>query len=95
MTTQLTLKETIALCNLVTNNYDGGAVWSWAVMHGEAGGGHIVTDENVAGVISSLSKKGIVSCHGEGEDAYIKISKVGYAAYEDLEQQYGFNAVQV
>jgi len=72
----LTNLEYAALHNLLNSDYDGPAVWAWCAVGGS------VTNGNVGGVVSSLSKKGLVFCEGRGRDAIIGVTDAGRAAYD-------------
>lgn len=68
MTTTLTTLETALLANLKGSGFDGPTYWSNC---GAVGG--LITRKNVAGVVSSLAKKGVVTCSGSGDDMTITV----------------------
>lgn len=76
-TNNLTDLEYAALHNLMHSDYDGPAVWAWCATGG------IVTKSKVSGVVSSLSKKGLVVCDGHGQDATICVTDEGRATYQE------------
>lgn len=51
----------------------GSSVWSWSIVD------HcrLATKKNIKGVVSSLSKKGLVKCQGAGEDSEVQITTKG------------------
>lgn len=74
--TNLTPLELAALHNLMNSDY-GNPCWDWCATGG------LVTKKNVGGVVASLSKKDLVTCDGEGQDATIFVTPAGQAAYEE------------
>ncbi len=74
--TNLTNLEAAVLTNLVNSDFGENGVGVWAF---EAAGG-IVSKKSVAGVVASLSKKGLVICEYYDQDDIISITPAGHAA---------------
>lgn len=80
--TTLTALEIALLSNIVDSEYQNGGnpveydVWST----GDFLTGGLITAKNIAGVMSSLVKKGFVRACGRGADATACITQTGYDA---------------
>lgn len=81
--TTLTKIERQALEGIVNSEYMDGlqgtdvidhAIWAWS-------GNPFKSKRTFSGAVSSLSQKGFVECHGDGEEATIEITKAGWEAY--------------
>jgi len=72
---KLTLKEHEVLVNdLGNNNFSeaGELVWSWSISDCCT-----VHRSQIAGVISSLAKKGLVVCEGQGNESTVRVTSDG------------------
>ncbi len=73
----ITELEKQALENYITNNYGDvphHCVWSFAL----AEDGHNRIDKSkISGIVSSLAKKGLVLCDGEGNEATTQLTNEG------------------
>lgn len=80
MLPKLTEKETSMLKRFLTNDYLAGnlngVTWSWSIVDGHGHGG--------AAVLGSLTKKGLVHCCGQGEDATCELTDLGREAIASL-----------
>jgi hypothetical protein len=76
---KLSKKECRAIEGIVSSEYGEGAigrwVWAWSA-------NPFSSKSSFAGVVASLSKKGLVSCVDEGKDASIRLSEEGWLAYK-------------
>lgn len=94
MTTKITALETKVLRNIALNQYqptngsepelfdDTSAVWSSCL---DCGPEHIESS-SIPGVMSSLSKKGLVVCSGslKAADATVTLTRKGWDAYVEI-----------
>lgn len=84
----LTANEIKALRGIANSDFMDGppeagkAIWSWS-------GNPFDSARTFSGVVASLSKKGLVVCYGEGEDACIELTEAGLAAYRERSEGEG------
>ena len=82
----LTILEKDVLQAVVNNDYSAGnphgAGWSWAINDAC----EVVQTKSFSGVVSSLSKKGVVICQGSGDDACISLTDLGRELWTKLEK---------
>ena len=75
---KLTDLETKMLQNIITNDFGEEPYHViWANCWDCGKNGRFVDGKVASGIISSLSKKGLVLCQGDGEDATIELTKLG------------------
>lgn len=78
-TIELTAKEQGVFLDIFRDEYSDGSddphPWSWSVVGGS---------KSRAGVLSSLVKKGLVGCQGEGRDASCWYTDAGKALFQEL-----------
>jgi len=65
----LTQLETALLANLADSGFEGPEYWSDCLTGG------LITNKNVAGVVSSLCKKGILYANFDGADSTVTLLK--------------------
>lgn len=87
--TSLTALEAEALEGCYRSDYYSGSgrpqVWSWSVTDACCGRGPgRATARQMSGIISSLVKKGLVTCDGDGEDASITVTEKGHRVAFEL-----------
>ena len=57
-------------------------VWSFAIdFHTK-----ITKTEQISGVVSSLVKKGLAECWGEGKDSTVELTDTGVKAYHEIKE---------
>jgi hypothetical protein len=78
----LTTKELDVFLAIMEDEYSDGTAdsrpWSWSVVSGS---------RSRAGVLSSLVKKGLVWCQGEGRDAVCGYTDAGKALLGELQRE--------
>lgn len=71
----LTELEEDVLRGIYASEYADGsdqpAIWSWSIR------AKVATAAQVSGVVSSLAKKGAVTCYGDGKERTIRVTLLG------------------
>jgi hypothetical protein len=57
--------------------------WSETIDSNGAIHGEKVTGKKISGVVSSLRKKGFISCNGRGADSTVNVTREGWKAYQE------------
>jgi hypothetical protein len=76
--TKLELEALRAIDNSEYGDSLGSDIWDWSVAQNIVEG---TSPKSVPGILSSLSKKGLVICNGEGKEATVGMTDMGQLVY--------------
>jgi hypothetical protein len=79
----VTENEFNMIMNIAENNFSnqpGDTIWANSLADGP--NGEFINKLSFPGIISSLSKKGLVKTWGRGKDACVKLTEAGIEIYE-------------